>query len=70
MGVHLIRFEQLLVELGQDAKTEHQRMLAEAYRCLYIMNARAMSACDVGMHARASWLLVAPACRMPQLALK
>ncbi len=41
MEVNLIRFEQLLVELGQDAKTEHQRMLAEAYRCLYIMNARA-----------------------------
>ena len=53
MEVNLIRFEQLLVELGQDAKTEHQRMLA------------AMSACDVGVHARASWLLVAPACRMP-----
>ena len=38
MEVNLIRFEQLLVELGQDAKTEHQRMLAEAYRCFYIMN--------------------------------
>ena len=41
MEVNLIRFEQVLVDLGQDAKTEHQRMLAEAYRCLYIMNARA-----------------------------